>query len=185
MENSPNSTTISSLEPTSITLFKSLLIATFLCIFETYFFFNISTKDALNGLNYNIRMASRYINTNLTLSPEQKQYLNQIASNYEKMKVREIDRKNKRNKTYFRNAMLIISLLGIATVGTGISAKDSLKQYGIEIGILLFLSLSSIATFQYFFYKNIASKYQYQSQEEILLAMKQYLLTQEDYLKED
>ena len=182
MENSPN---ISGLEPTSITLFKSLLIATFLCIFETYFFFNISTKDALNGLNYNIRMASRYINITLTLSPVQKRYLNEIASNYEKMKVREIARKNERNKTYFRNAMLIISLLAIATVGTGILAKDSLKQYGLEIGVLLFLSLSSIATFQYFFYKNIASKYQYQSQEEILFAIKQYILTQENFLKEE
>ena len=175
------------IEPTNITLFKSFLIASFLCIFETYFFFQISTKDALAGLNYNLNMAAYYLHLSSkdTMTPQQRQYLRDIAENYKKMEVREEKRRKAMNARSFRNAIILATLLIASTIAAGYFSKDYIKPYLAEIGILLFLSLSAIATFQYFFYKNIASKYQYQSKEEILFAMRQYYRAQEDNLKQE
>lgn len=174
---------ILNLEPTKITLFKSLCIASMLCIFETYFFYNISTKDAMKGLEYNIRSASAYIRRKNNFTQEQEIYIKDISENYQKMKKREIARRNKENQTYFVNAILIISILIAATIGTGVLSKNIIRNYTTDISILVVVTLLSISVFQYFFYKNIASKYQYQSQEEIIYAMKQYIANQEKQLR--
>lgn len=175
------------IEPTNITLFKSFLIASFLCIFETYFFFKFSTKDALAGLNSNLNMAAYYLHLSSkdTMTPQQQQYLQELAKNYKKLEAREEKRRNAMNARSFRNAVILATLLIASTVTAGYFSKDYIKSYLAEIGILLFLSLSAIATFQYFFYKNIASKYRYQSKEEILFAMRQYYKSQEDNFKQE
>ena len=170
------------MEPTKITLFKSLCIASILCIFETYFFYNISTKDAMKGLENNVRSAAFYIKQSSNFTEKQQKYIEEIAENYQKLKEREIKRKNKENRTYFINAIFIITLLIVSTIGTGVLSQNIINNYKNEILVLVFLTIISISIFQYFFYKTIASKYQYQSQEELLFALKKYIVQQEERL---
>lgn len=170
------------MEPIGITLFKTLCVASILCIFETYFFFNISKKDALMSLELTIKKAAKQIESKLNLSQmdgEAQNTLNRVIEQYKQLEKREISRRIENNKKSYVNAILIASLLITATISTGYVNNEKLAMFGSEIGILMVLTVLSIVIFQYFFYINIGKKYQYVSEKEIIYNIQQYIIAQE------